>query len=466
MGDEGAVLLMDELNNFVKFTEERREGESEVGRWLKEDFLLRRNRYFAFSSHVNRPFADLSRFLQSPSRRRVLCPSLPRIEKEDLELVSERLGLYGANTAQICWAGRSPALLWEWSRRKLLPRYLTDKLPRLLVDRPTDAVRILRSVIDTAVSGSGPLYGLREWEMLLDVFDEEGSGTTQFVWPPCYLYHALTKLAEYDKELGLLVTSLLSAAAANLWKLNSAKGESGDQREGPCAAALCLRLIQSHLRKNNPRAVARIAALPKELHNTLPPAVIRSQCSFGTRIRNSDWTTLSDVVEAFVKQGGYLSQALRDHPELAEGCAAFFVKPSNNQFETYDLFIFVTEDGKLTQVWGYQCKRGDELPEDTESIAADLSGDISHPLPVEPALLAKCPELSSVKMVSVWMRGGVGPQAKARVVQVNGMPIKWVIPSRAVYKLLFGRSLEVTCPFEFRQIAGGDVTAKKGNSSD
>jgi len=466
LGTEGAVLLIDELNNFVTRDERRSNAENEVGKWLKDVFLLKGNRYFAFSSHVNRPFADLSKFLQSPSRRTVLSPSLPRIEKEDLELVSGRLYLYGANTAQICWAGRSPALLWEWSRTDLLPKFLIKCLPQLALRGPTDAVRILWSVIDTAVSGTEPRYGLREWEELLDVFKEDGLGEEVFVWPPCYLYYVLDKLAQRPEDLGSLVVSGLNAAAANLWKLNTADDESGDQWEGPCAAALCLRLIQSDLRKDDPDAQDQIAALPKDLHNTLPPAVIRSQCSFGTRIRNSDWTTLSDVVEAFVKQGGYLSQALRDHPELAEGCAAFFVKPSNNQFETYDLFIFVTEDGKLTQVWGYQCKRGDELPEDTESIAADLSGDISHPLPVEPALLAKCPELSSVKMVSVWMRGGVGPQAKARVVQVNGMPIKWVIPSRAVYKLLFGRSLEVTCPFEFRQIAGGDVTAKKGNSSD
>ncbi|CEM03609.1 unnamed protein product [Vitrella brassicaformis CCMP3155] len=78
-------------------------------------------------------------------------------------------------------------------------------------------------------------------------------------------------------------------------------------------------------------------------------------CKFGGCLSSSEWRNTEDVVKAFVQRSG---------PPCSTRFTVFFYEPKPDAFEgIYDFFVFVVgKDGKLSDVWGYKCARGDVLP--------------------------------------------------------------------------------------------------------
>ncbi|CEM03593.1 unnamed protein product [Vitrella brassicaformis CCMP3155] len=108
------VLLIDDLHRFATLEGgERSEAEGEVGEYLKYDFLNNSDRHFVFTepnnaTTVSRKFL---RFLDPMFQkwRHLLRPELPLIEEKDLKHFLNN----NVTRGTICWAGRSPGLVWE-----------------------------------------------------------------------------------------------------------------------------------------------------------------------------------------------------------------------------------------------------------------------------------------------------------------------------------------------------------------
>ncbi|CEM00526.1 unnamed protein product [Vitrella brassicaformis CCMP3155] len=114
LSSQPCVLLIDELNQFVRPDRDSSEYQ-ELGKYLKSTFLLRKNRYFLFTTHVAATSSSLNHFLASDSNRPVLQPQLPVIDEQDL---GRMRSLLRAKPGEICWAGRSPGLICDWRRTK------------------------------------------------------------------------------------------------------------------------------------------------------------------------------------------------------------------------------------------------------------------------------------------------------------------------------------------------------------
>jgi len=273
------------------------------------------------------------------------------------------------------------------------------------------------------------------------------------VWPPCYLAGVCDRLAsDLMKIFGERFFSGLCGVSKNLEKLATSTDESGYQWEGPCAAAVLLRMLQSDLRVKAERdgAFRRIPPIPAKLAKLLPLPVIEG-CQFGGHIVSGRWKTTDDIANWLQD---WLPYELESSPSLQKGTAAFLLQPSQNSFHRYDFFILVIEDGKVADLWAYQCRRGPKRPT-TEpgthpAIQFDTS-DVGNPFP-DASSPGSSASLSSgqLEMKCVWLRGRAGEtEEPTEMVVEEGTRIKWIVPSDADQKLLFGVSLERTCPSEF-----------------
>ncbi|CEM32230.1 unnamed protein product [Vitrella brassicaformis CCMP3155] len=304
----------------------------------------------------------------------------------------------------------------------------------------------------------------------MDVFQDD-KGDEVHVWPPCYLASTLAWLywreATRDK-LGMPFSEGLYAMQDFLKELATAKDESGEQWGAPCRAAVTLRMLQSDLLQRNDTELEDIPPMPAELSQLVPPAVFaapgRSRgCQFGGCIVNDSWTgtmTLAEWLEVGV------SHEFTLFPSLKSGTTAFLLQPGLDRFYEFDFFIVVTKDGKLDDVWAYQCRRGAEAPPEetgTEGMPFDLSAasnsfPLPSPAPSGSGLLGELrrrlqsafapPPASPVTMKCVYLRKRSDDKGETRVIVGKGRGIKWIVPSQSDLQLLSGSSLAATCPFD------------------
>ncbi|CEM00199.1 unnamed protein product [Vitrella brassicaformis CCMP3155] len=466
------VLLIDELNQFVRPERDSSEYQ-ELGKYLKSTFLLRKNRYFVFTTHVAATSSSLNDFLASDSNRPVLQPQLPVIDEQDLSHVRS---LLRAKPGEVCWAGRSPGLICDWRHTK---EPLDAKVQLLwgspAANEPDAAVNLLRCVLTTAVNGNQPSCDtVKEWSKLLDVFkegerqqsegtkaEEESSSRQQkgpvlHVWPACYLSGVFKSLSLYplERRLGVHVRQGLNVIAHNLGRLISIH-ESGKEWEGSCAAAVLLRLIQSDMLLKG-QGSQGLPAMPTELTDLLPEVVVQQPgCQFGGHISSGTWSSTDDILGSALEETGWLSTHLEWHTQLKTGHAAFVLQ--GHSFPTFDFFIAVTMDGRLQEIWCYQCtKRGTVLPQPDSRYPDKDKIDLCA---ARRELSFGHPQSSTIVQVCVWLRGAAGgrtrpSQAMTRRERDTG--ITWIVPSLNEQEVLFGTSLKYTCPSYFLTGSGSD----------
>ncbi|CEM33483.1 unnamed protein product [Vitrella brassicaformis CCMP3155] len=163
---------------------------------------------------------------------------------------------------------------------------------------------------------------------------------------------------------------------------------SGKRWEGVTKAAVLLRLLDSHTMAmdGSQSPTSLLTGTPADL---LPPPVISTRgCPFGgiVRVPVQDAKDLPQLIECFNRYGV--------RKEMNEGYVSYLLDPGNPQFQGWDSFVFVTKDGELRQIWGYQNKEADQGPEDRKPT-------------IERALEALGNEglLDGLEIHTVWLQG-------------------------------------------------------------
>ncbi|CEL93249.1 unnamed protein product [Vitrella brassicaformis CCMP3155] len=403
-----------------------REGErpakrgEDVAGFLRADFIDKASRFLVFSSHSTGTGQKLLRYMQS--HRDIIRPRLPvfRSRDEMTALTKE------ASPPSLCYLGLTPALVH--SAYNLMHGRVTaciqDRFSRLKA--PPFNKHTVRALIETAVKGeAGGADELGEWLQALDAFGLVGSPPS-YTWPPCFLAAACHAMCEAD-AIPIRIRQGLVMIGDSLQQLATAEEGSGKQWEGVCAAALVLRMMQSEM------VVGSLAVvLSEEAKQLLPDAILNGSCAFaGTfcpthqsgfvrqpaacglvgRSDPADIPLLRRMVLKELRRQTYKDQ------RLDRGTVALFVKPAVSSFPVHDLFIFICDDGRVTEIWGYQCKTGRQTPTDRQT------------------------RVSKKVTKSVWLRGEANQQTHRNY--------GWVVASQTVIELLFGLTLSKTCPLHW-----------------
>ncbi|CEM32493.1 unnamed protein product [Vitrella brassicaformis CCMP3155] len=446
------ILIVDELNMLLtKETlatldvegSEDPMGAKALAGFIRSRCLGPKDRFFIFSSHVATVGRSIGNYwVNSRSARKVYKVQLPRIET-----LAEAAAISpSADHGEICWTGRAPALLFQLYLQSATSRDEDDVLAYFsvstsIVDAST-AKAVIRSAIVGDLKAPSPkapyIESLGTMAANLDVY---GNGC---VWPPCYLGQACTDLGTsiYVKEqLGYHFAADIGQVDRFLRQLLEPRG-SGKRWEGVAAAAVLLRLLDSHITAmdGSESPTSLLTGMPADL---LPPPVTSNRgCPFGGFVESPDSKRdLPQLIEWFNGDGV--------RKDMNEGYVTYLVKPKSPQFEGWDFFVFVVEDGELRHIWGYQCKEATDSPD-------------SRKPTIERALQALENEGlldGGLDIHTVWMQSDAPTSfdtAKAESDQaarpdktddINGTPLYY--PSQSSLRVFVGFSLAETCPFSF-----------------
>ncbi|CEL92040.1 unnamed protein product [Vitrella brassicaformis CCMP3155] len=452
LGDRPCVLMIDELNQLLKKKTPYVEGSPEaiVAAYLKTNWLGQPDRFLVFSSHVLTTSTNLQGFwVAGLGDRPMQQLRMPLIENvaEAREVISD-----AADEGQMCWVGRAPGLLMDLYHRD--PRNADPanvlrkaKMMPSGADAPS-AVGVIKMALDGNTMWA---QTIPDWQRWMDIYGDN------CVWPPCYLGAACTKVANspaVEEKFGGAFCSGLRAIENFLDNLHTQPRESGKRWEGVAAAGVLLRLLESHISYTTQGKYP--IGLTPEAQALLPPDVVRG-CSFGDYVLavshpDREIRTLRQLIDYFNDSNSPIRR-------VDKGVAAFFVLPTHLQFEGHDFYIFITVDGQLTEVRGYQCKQGfakKPTPASLEKIARAFR-DAFGPGGGKPGG-GKEPALDGLRTTplcrTVWFTGdsGGGEDERNRkdeydLTDSEGVPVRW--PSQATMSCLVGFSLALTCPFEW-----------------
>jgi len=415
LGQHGCVLLIDELNKLITNVQGGKPGEAVAG-FLKDSFIDRRNRYLIFSSHSTATGNKLAVFIQSPSDRHVVRPSLPVITTPDEATCINQAARKGA----VCYLGLTPALVHEAYNEMggSVHDCAKDTFSRLAAP-PLDTATVECVIMMSLEGDMRWVEGLAEWSQALDAFVGGPVGTDiSHTWPPCFLAAACDRLSRATRtDITLGVRQGTGLIRDGLRQLAEADDRSGKQWEGACQAAIIQRMLQSDL-MGVPRPGPTLSDKARQL---LPPCILDGLCSFGGTFeptgfgrplirpdRTADIPYLRELVEREAARKG-----------LHQGQTSLFVRPAVSDFPAYDFFIFILNNGRVEEIWGYQCKTGKEKPSDEQTRA--LTDEVD---------------------VSVWLKGEAGSRQ-------TRSQYGYIIASRAAIEDLFGFSLRRTCPLRW-----------------
>ncbi|CEM12873.1 unnamed protein product [Vitrella brassicaformis CCMP3155] len=179
----------------------------------------------------------------------------------------------------------------------------------------------------------------------------------------------------------------------------------------------------------------------------LVPDAVDDGCKFGGVITAREPDTLKDLITEFHQ---------KMDPTLAgERYVSYFVKPIYSTLHGFSFFVFVTEYGSLTTIYGGPCKEGATGPDrgSVDIIKRSLSEALASLAPDEGA--------ARVYFRGTWLcrDGDQGQEVNfnKRLERDIG-----VVPSRAVIQEVIGVSPAQMCPFEWlvegKDQAGGEGT--------
>ncbi|CEM37056.1 unnamed protein product [Vitrella brassicaformis CCMP3155] len=426
LGTHPLALFVDELNlRIPEDTDfEKVPSAKDFDFFVTNNFLNKRHRCFVFSSHIFTLGDNLEKYYYKFGGRRVFRPETPRVQK--LPDVTESRLCPDVHAGFVCWTGRAPSLLaLTYSEEPPAPDEV--KTPFRKAKRPPLNAALAQDVVRTAVEGDVERAGgLGTWSRFIDVFD------SSCVWPPCYLGLACRALGlepDVKSELGEGFASGLRVISTFLDQLLLDRG-AGKRWEGVAGAGMLLRLLHSHL-----VAVGLAEAdLSSAAAAQLIPAAVNDGCKFGGVIQLSGPESVKGLITKFHDK---MDPTLAGEPSVS-----YFVKPRYSSFLGFDFFVFVCERGRLTTIYGFQCKEGPTGPD------KDSVGRIKRS--VSEALASLAPNGDGpdadkgdagkpveVYVCAIRLRGD---QSQDKVVGV---------PSRASLREVFGVSVAQTCPFEW-----------------
>jgi len=341
LGNHPLVIFIDELNQRIApdSTFLPDSADEEVADFLKVHFLARKQRYFAFSSHVAALGSHLKDYYNNASAREVYRPRIPQVTK--LSDVVETGLCPAIHSGLVCWAGRCPALLTlAYPREPPSP----ERVENIVKRQPTDRFDTVRAeaIVLTAIEGDGgKVDDLGSFSCLLDVY----GGSSACVWPPCYLPFASHEIGSSKNiaaapELRDGFGEGLRAVKVFLDQLKDAEG-SGKGWEGVAAAGLTLRLLYSHL---------SVSGVPTESSPVSPaaanlvPVEVAEGCKFGGFIQDHLVTAAEGLIRCFLRKMNSLF-ADGEHSYLANNVYSWVVRSTHSTYRDHGFFVFIKKKG-------------------------------------------------------------------------------------------------------------------------
>lgn len=326
LGNQGCVLLVDELNNLQMG--------QDLSTFLKDFFLKPTNRFLVFSSHVLATSQQLSDFMESASSRQVVVQHLPLVPS--LKIAIESFDWPELNARQVLFYGSVPALVYE--ARKNSEQEIGVHLPSAKRDAAINACKegnlvtdaTIRHVLGSFITGDyrdvlAPLSQLMDTGTIRD-----GDEVRRIIrWIP---YHMIPVLREFAKATGW---DILRTIPDLFDQFRNAKRKSGDGWEALFVCVLLIRCLSRTFEAN-------VFPLRADLEYS-----VSFNWPFSLKV-DFDTKNLDVFLEGIVPPATF--------PHIA------VYHPTHNMFELYDLLVVVWFTGNAVERYGFQLKEGAALP--------------------------------------------------------------------------------------------------------
>jgi hypothetical protein len=335
LGDTPCILLIDELN----VLELGKEGAPLVARFLKDNFLFTRGRYFAFSSHVVPGGRGLADFMDSVSERGIVIRQLPLIPS----MADARTKFYWPDLTvqQALFRARVPALI-SYTRGSVVPPF--DKRNAAIAEvshgwHDNNVKELLLSFLsgDTSRVPSALLQ-------LMTVSPIEGQG--KIVWIPYHMMHVLESIAG-AAPVGPVLREVVEVIHDMFHGFESGKTSGGDSWEALFVVTTMVRIATGHFHALLQLDPVTYAYCGVSYNRLWAP----HQCD----LEFPSITTLDQLIGGLTKPSAY--------PHVA----AFY--PPHARFEAYDLIVVAYQAVNVRIVYGYQLKEGRVIP---KKMASDV----------------------------------------------------------------------------------------------
>jgi hypothetical protein len=333
-------LLIDELNNLQKLTEDSSKEASSFSMFLKQHFIGKMYRYLVFTSHLLGTLNFLSRYLdvnQGSSRHVVLqdlplVPSLTEMTTLNCGLTSVREAVYyGLIPGMIYESGQNGGRSIAGKRELHVRAAIRNNSHQLHVC----FLSILSSLIEGYLNEMFP----EELGLLLDSVQKTNEEVDKVRWVPYHLQFVLRKFSEARSTFHQADLAEQLSVCCNL--LRDAKELSGEGWEG-----LFVVILFSRCLCNKYDGVF----VPKRWFEYVPGQSIEVVYNNYDATRNAmrlygqckTWDDLKEGVFA---------------PANEKVCLNILY-PTHNNFEAYDVFVAVFVKGERKSVSGFQLKEG------------------------------------------------------------------------------------------------------------
>ena len=239
LGEEPALLIVDELNNLEKLAGNETDSETlRMANFIKEHFIKKLGRYFIFSTHILSTLECFGVYMEhsSNSDRGVLLQELPLVE----DLASAKAlneNLKGAREA--IYYGLMPGLIHDRSKRS--PRSVLVKWNSRMNEQnkktPEERKKAFLDVLKSLINGDVNLVPTH-FHTFLDAVNAV-AGSERVRWSPHHLEFVLGKLALDDDEADHLAKRMGDLCKNVL----TAKEQSGDGWEALFVLFLLARCV-------------------------------------------------------------------------------------------------------------------------------------------------------------------------------------------------------------------------------
>ena len=334
LGLAKCILFIDELNVLPNMS-------MECSEFLKDNFLTKKDRCFAFSSHIPDLRRVLSAFVPNSSNREIITRPLPLIPS--LREARDNFKIPAMSAQEALFLGLIPGLMVE-KKYSALPTVRRELVVSLFIDQLKDPWKEVCNLLRTLITGEvKSVPSLLQELMTADV----KNGKVIVRWIPYHMVYVLQQIvARCDSSLPSGAVACLNGIVKSFGKFAEAKYQAGEAWEYLFLVVLIVRCLTCDFEENV--APFRWLGEPCVVHFNYP-----------WKNENMDFQKINNPAI-------FVERIPIDKPKMArDGAAIAIYHPSHAQFEVYDVIVAIwTEEGDR-YLYGYQLKEGKAVPKAT-----------------------------------------------------------------------------------------------------
>jgi hypothetical protein len=352
LGDTPCILLIDELNvlDMDKAQSEK------MASFLKTHFLVSKNRYFAFSSHVAPTGKGLANFFDSISERKCLSKQLPLIPADGLADARRKLKHPSLTVTQALFRGRIPALV-SYTKGLIPPSFLkrAAAISEVADEWNDERVRLFLTSFLNGNTSHQQIFP--ELLQLMSVTD-----ASTMAWIPYHMVHVLESIA-ISSAVQQSLRRTVSLIRTLLEEFETGKTSGGDTWEALFVVVLMIRAVCGSFDSELlPLKADTFSNCPVFYNNYWAPPDNSPQ--------------FPDIKTFEQLAAGMLA------PKIFPAIVVYY--PPHAQFQLYDCFVVAWESAEKKEIYSYQLKEGAQIPDTTGRersywIRGDLVSQVRNP---------------------------------------------------------------------------------------